>query len=58
MSVREWLVAGELAGLPGMPLTERGVRDLAARQAWPWRARQERDGVGRPAREYLSLIHI
>jgi hypothetical protein len=40
--------AGELAGLPGMPSTERGVRKRAADQEWPSRQRAGRGG----GREY------
>ncbi|PLX92149.1 MAG: hypothetical protein C0621_10375 [Desulfuromonas sp.] len=38
----------ELATLPGMPTTERGVQLLATRQNWPWRKRAGRGG----GREY------
>ncbi|BDV42406.1 transposase [Geotalea uraniireducens] len=36
--------AKELAGLPGMPQTERGVQRMADREIWPWRKRSGRGG--------------
>lgn len=41
------LSAAELAGLPGMPTSERGVRLRATDQAWPSRPREKRRGGGR-----------
>ena len=41
---REWFTASELAGLPGLPGSERGVQKTAARQEWQSRARKGRGG--------------
>ncbi|MDD2366301.1 MAG: DNA-binding protein, partial [Desulfuromonadaceae bacterium] len=41
--------AKELAGLPGMPGTERSVQRTADRENWPWRKRAGRGG----GKEYL-----
>jgi putative transposase len=38
------LSAADLAGLPGLPSTTRGVRFRAAEQQWPWRQRRGRGG--------------
>ena len=43
-----WLTPAELAGLPGLPKTRRGVHQLASRQEWVSRERQARGG----GREY------
>lgn len=40
--------AAEIAGLPGVPTTERRVRAMASRESWPFRKRQGRGG----GREY------
>ena len=43
----------ELAGLPGMPGTDRAIRDQAERENWPWQKRSGRGG----GREYaLSAL--
>lgn len=47
-ALREWFSAAELAGLPGMPGTERGVRKMAEREQWQHRERAGRGG----GREY------
>ncbi|MGC4076264.1 MAG: DNA-binding protein [Rubrivivax sp.] len=39
-----WAAAKDLAGLPGMPGTRRGVQDLAARAGWPSRREATRGG--------------
>lgn len=44
----EWMTAKELAGLPGVPGTDRGLRDMADREQWQWRKRKGRGG----GREY------
>ena len=43
-----WYTASQLAGLPGLPGTERGVQKRARRDIWPSRPRQGRGG----GREY------
>jgi len=51
--MKEWYSASELAGLPGMPGTERGIRKAARRGDWQSRARKARGG----GREYhLSAL--
>jgi hypothetical protein len=42
-----WLTAQELAGLPGMPTTDRGCKLMASRESW-WSRRR----AGSKAREY------
>lgn len=50
-----WYSALELAGMPGLPTTKRGVNDLATRDAWPFRDRAGRGG----GREYpLSILPV
>ncbi|TVO57567.1 Mu transposase C-terminal domain-containing protein [Denitromonas halophila] len=44
-SVREWYSAQDLAGLPGMPGTDRGVRVAAEREGWKARKRQAGKGM-------------
>jgi putative transposase len=46
--VKEWFSAPELAGMPGMPTTERRVRSRAERGDWKYRDRAGRGG----GREY------
>ena len=41
---REWYGASDIAGLPGMPGTERGVRARADRENWNRRTREARGG--------------
>lgn len=41
---KQWLSAAELAGLPGMPGTDRGVRKMAARGEWKTRKRARGKG--------------
>lgn len=42
--MKEWLGASELAGLPGMPGTDRAIRDAANRHGWTTRKRIGRGG--------------
>jgi putative transposase len=42
-----YLSASEMAGLPGMPTSERGVRLRATSEQWPSRPREKRRGGGR-----------
>lgn len=46
----EFYTAKQLAGLPGMPGTERGVRKMGDRESWPHRQREGRGG----GREYAA----
>lgn len=46
--MEHWYSAAELAGLPELPGTERGIQLLAKRDSWPSRPRQARGG----GREY------
>ena len=48
MNEKAWFSARELAGMPGLPATERWVRGKADREAWQSRDRQGRGG----GREY------
>jgi putative transposase len=48
--MRKWLTAQELAGLPGMPSTDRNVRAMAERENWKGQRR-----VGTKAVEYSYL---
>ena len=49
----EWFTAKELAGMPGMPGTERAIQISAKRHNWPFRKRSGRGG----GREYpLSCL--
>ncbi len=48
MSARSWFGSVELAGLPGLPGTERGIRKKADTENWQWRKREGRGG----GREY------
>jgi len=48
MSTEHFYTAKQLAGLPGMPGTERGVRKMADRENWSCREREGRGG----GREY------
>lgn len=41
---RTWFSAGELAGLPSLPGTDRGVKLRAEREGWRSRVRQKRGG--------------
>lgn len=43
--MKEWYSAAELAGLPEMPGTERGVKKAAVREAWGSRKRKRGKGV-------------
>lgn len=48
----KWFASSELAGMPGMPQTEQGVRKKAGIESWPFRRR-----AGTKAREYpLSAL--
>lgn len=50
--MNEWLTAQEMTGLPGLPTTDRRIREMAARENW--RSRQR---VGSKAKEYaLSCL--
>lgn len=51
MSPRSWYTAQELAGLPGLPGTVRGVRKLADRQGWEGQRR-----LGSKAIEYSVAV--
>ncbi|HAR61761.1 MAG TPA: hypothetical protein DCS18_16430 [Alcanivorax sp.] len=42
--MKEWFPAAELAGLPGLPTTDRRVRDVANRNSWKARRRQTGKG--------------
>jgi putative transposase len=42
--MREWFTASELAGLPGLPASERRVRSRVERENWQSRARAGRGG--------------
>lgn len=48
MTVKQWYSALELAGLPGLPTTDRRVRARAQRENWPSRKREGKGG----GREY------
>lgn len=43
-----WYTAAELAGLPGLPGTDRGVRKMADRDKWPARKRSKGFGLEFP----------
>ncbi|MCX7563444.1 Mu transposase C-terminal domain-containing protein [Xanthomonadaceae bacterium XH05] len=43
--IERWYSAAELAGLPGLPGTERGVRKMAEREQWPAQRRDKGKGV-------------
>lgn len=45
---QEWFLPREIAGIPGMPGTERAVQYIAKTKGWPFRPRQGRGG----GREY------
>lgn len=47
-TAKNWFSAAELAALPGMPGTSRGVIKAAQREGWEWRKRERRGG----GREY------
>lgn len=49
--MRNWFTAQELAGLPGMPSTDRGCKLLANRESWASRRR-----IGSKAREYPARV--
>ncbi len=51
MSLRDWYTIPELAGLPGLPGTVRGVRKLADRQGWEGQRR-----LGSKAIEYAFAV--
>ncbi len=62
---REWFSAAELAGLPGLPGTERGVLGLATRENWTSRKRPRgkgrdyyRSSLPRETREYLARLEL
>jgi len=48
---QQFYTAAELAGLPDLPATVRGVQKLAERENWGWRERQGRGG----GREYHKV---
>ena len=50
--MREWHAASDLAGLPGLPGSERAIRIRADKQGWRTRNRKTNEGCGRPATEY------
>lgn len=39
-----WLTPAEMAGLPGLPTTDRQIRTIAARENWQCRKRKQRGG--------------
>ena len=41
---KRWLSAAELAGLPGLPGTERAIQIMAKREGWEWQKRAGRGG--------------
>ncbi len=43
-----WYTAADLAGLPGLPGTDRGLRKLAEREGWPSRSRAKGFGLEYP----------
>jgi hypothetical protein len=43
--MKEWFSAADLAGLPGLPTTDRRVRDFAKRNKWQTRRKQKGKGV-------------
>lgn len=49
--MRNWLTAQELAGLPGMPTTDRNVRAMAEREKWEGQRR-----LGSKATEYAFAV--
>lgn len=49
--MRKWFTALELAGLPGLPGTERGIRKLAEREGWEGQRR-----LGTKAIEYSFAV--
>jgi len=51
MSLRDWYTIQELAGLPGLPSTDRGVRKLADREGWEGQRR-----LGSKAIEYNIAV--
>lgn len=63
--MREWYSSKELAGLPGVPGTDRRVRTAAERHGWVSRPRQGRGGgseyhlstLPEPTREHLLRAH-
>lgn len=42
--MREWYAATDLAGLPGLPTTDRRVRAMAQRENWQSRKREGKGG--------------
>lgn len=47
-----WLAAADLAGLPGMPTTDRQVRAKARREKWPAMLAKRTKGAARPKYVY------
>jgi len=52
--MKEWFPATELAGLPGLPTTDRRVRDVASRNSWKARRRQ----VGKGFEYHISSLPL
>jgi putative transposase len=48
-----WLTATQLAGLPALPGTVRGINKRAQTEGWESRPQQDRQGAGRTGFEYL-----
>ena len=49
--MRKWFTAQELAGLPGLPTTDRNVRLMAEREGWEGQRR-----LGSKAVEYSFAV--
>lgn len=54
--MKDWWSPSELAGLPGMPGTERGVRDRAEREQWCRQKRAARGGGWEYSRLVLPAV--
>jgi putative transposase len=62
MTVKQWYSATDLAGLPGLPTTSRGVTLKAQREDWPSRPRKGQGGgreyrvIAVPAATLIALL--
>lgn len=54
MNSNDWFTAQELAGLPGLPTTERGIRKLASSSSWNGRKRGSSKAIEYPI-EYFPI---